>query len=267
MKPLTPKGIKSQDPAKFFTPTGKRLNSTKHSAMKSMSCFSNSPDFQTHMRSLSKKYGKSPQKTPKIDMKTVLQNSPSLYLKEDLGRSIDDMLSRAYETVIDKKHEKEDLDIKQEILLKEIKTVEKEITPLIFKKNELLQEIEHEEILQQQYESSLKSMQDKVYKKKDEIKQRDLKMNEKLLALNNKIKDLSQEHEKAYNEMISQRNLQKSKVEELRKLLEECKKEVKMAEEEESVLKKQYDGSRIEHLNRIEKLKNKERAYLSIIKH
>ena len=75
----------------------------------------------------------SPQKTPKVDIQKLFQQNPNLFLKEDLGKNIDNVLSRAYDNVLTKKNEKEDLDIKQEILLKEIKSIEKETVPLIMK--------------------------------------------------------------------------------------------------------------------------------------
>jgi len=50
-----------------------------------------------------------------------------------------------YDTVVSKKNERENVEIKQEILLKEIKTLEKEIIflPLVFKKKALMQDLEH----------------------------------------------------------------------------------------------------------------------------
>lgn len=268
IRPSTPKAKieKDQDetPIKFSTPSTKP---NLRSSGKSMAILSHSPAFQSKLSFLSKQHSKSPQKTPKVDLQKLFQQNPNLFLKEDLGKNIDNVLSRAYDNVLSKKNEKEDLEIKQEILLKEIKCIEKEILPLIFKKKEQIQFLEHEKSLHQQYEGSLRCLQEKIFKKKDEIQEKEEIMNEKIGNLNSKVKDLTQENMKIANEIKSRRTLQKDKIEQLRKEFEESKLALKIAENHEEEMKKKYEEMKNNHLIRIDKLKNKERAFLGILKH
>ena len=255
MRPLTPRvkaASKNYDESqtKFTTPSTKRPN--KHSFL------STSPNFNS---------SKSPQQTPKVISKGCSKETLVFSLKEDLSKNIDEILGKVYDTVILKKNEREDVEIKQEILLKEIKTLEKEILPLVFKKKALLQDLEHEKVLFQQYEGSLRGLQEKAFKKKDEIQEKQEKMNEKITILTAKVKDLSQENSKIGNEIILQRNHQKGKIQELRREFEESKMLLKNVGTLEEEMKKKHDGMKNSHFERIDKLKNKERAFLGIIKH
>lgn len=253
MRPSTPrtkpKDLSSTNP-QFLTPSTKRPKSQVFS--------STSPNFYS---------AKSPQKTPKVDLKQLFRKNSHLYLKEELGNNIDEVLSKVYDSVLTKKNEREDVAIKQEILLKEIKALEKDILPLVFKKKALQQEVEHEKLLFQQYEGSLRGLQEKAFKKKDEIQEKHEKMKEKIAILTAKTKDLVQENAKLGNEIIAQRSHQRGKIGELRQEFAECKELLKQAEIFEEEMIKKHEIMKNSHFERIQKLKNKERAFLGIIKH
>ena len=110
-------------------------------------------------------------------------------------------------------------------------------------------------------------MQEKAFKKKDEIQEKNEKMKEKIAILTAKTKDLVQENAKIGNEIIAQRSHQRGKIGELRQEFTECKELLKQAEIFEEEMIKKHEIMKNSHFERIQKLKNKERAFLGIIKH
>lgn len=247
----------------FSSPTKKHHQSSQNN----LSLLSTSPNFHKRLASLTKINSKSPTKTPQVDLRQIFQRSPELFLKEDLGKTFDDTLARVYEAIIQRKNQKEDLDIKQEILMKEIREIEKEIPGLIMKKKQLLSELSHEKTLMEQYEGSLLGLEEKIKKKKEEIEEKEAKMKEKIALLNLKKSDIQQENQNLQKEILDKRNFTKQKIIELKAEADSLKIKIKKSELLEEEARKKWEKMKNDHMERVDKLKNKERTFFGMIKH
>lgn len=252
MRPTTPK-------TQFSTPT-------KPSSRKSFSFLSTSPQFHKKLASLSKTNSKSPAKSSQLDFRAVLQKNPQLFLREDVGKAFDDAISRVFSAVSKKKCEKEDLDIKQEIFMKEIKNLEKEFPALFLRKKQLSQEIAHECCNIQQLRETIEILRTKILKKQAETREKSSQTQEKLQVLASKVKDLTQENCEIREKISQQRGFMRQKLEDLRTEVQELRVSAKKAEFCEEESRKTFENVKSQDFQRVEKLQNKEKAFFAMIK-
>lgn len=272
MRPSTPKELShSQLPQnsiyKFSTPTKASSAKKPDSSRKSLTFLSTSPGFHKKLASLSKTNSKSPVKSSQIDFKAVVQRNPEIFLREDVGKALDETLSRVFSAISKKKCEKEDLDIKQEIFMKEIKELEKEFPLISLRRREFLQEIAHENANIQQIQETVEVLRSKFVKRQAELQEKARKTQEKLQALDAKVKDLSQENSEIREKIAEQRGFMKRKIEEMRAEAQELRVSLKKAENLEEESRKKYENVKAQDSQRVEKLHHKEKAFFALIKH